>query len=118
MPGPPKGTRHRGTPLIGAPSRNPGGRPKAAAGWRESLRNDESLREDILKLARGAQTKADKDTVKYLLDQGFGRASQSIELSGGIDLRTAAVDVREWAQSIGKLEEFEAWVAARSSKSS
>ena len=72
---PRKGQKHSGQWDKGV-SGNPGGKPKLADGWRESLRNDETLRVEILKLAKGEQSKANADHLKYLLDQGFGRAPQ------------------------------------------
>ena len=110
---PRKGERHSGQFTSNDPRQNKDGRPRAAAGWRESLRNDETLRKEILKLAKGEQTKAQADHVKYLLDQGFGRAPQTIELSGTVTHRTALVDFRVWVESVGLLEEFEAWISSR-----
>lgn len=65
---------HRGLPKKGEPSRNPGGRPRAAEGWRESIRTDETLRTLALQIAKGEEVDGNPEMVRWLLDQGFGRA--------------------------------------------
>lgn len=80
---PRKGQKHSGQFDKGQ-SGNPGGRPKLAEGWRQSIREDEELRDLARRAAKGQLTheervKIDRDLLKYHLDQGFGRASQQLE---------------------------------------
>jgi hypothetical protein len=82
---PRKGQKHSGQ-FVKGQSGNPAGRPKAAEGWRERLRNDPDLQDLAIAIAKGQIPKpnvmANPDMLKYLLDQGFGRAPQQIEHTG------------------------------------
>jgi hypothetical protein len=83
------GQKHSGSFKAGEGSANPGGRPRAAKGWRESIRNDKKLRALARRAAKGTLKpgeKPDKAMLQYLLDQGFGRAQQTVEQKGAVSI--------------------------------
>jgi hypothetical protein len=88
-------------------SGNPAGYPKAAIGWRESLRNDEYLRDLVRRSAIGQLTNGerktiDKENLRYLLDQGFGRAP-SIDAAAQVRAEMATIFAK-LRERLGELE--------------
>ena len=68
-------------------SGNPGGRPKENAEVKAAARaaGPEAI-EKLLELMRGDDRRTALAAAQALLDRGFGKPSQSVELSGGLEL--------------------------------
>ena len=85
----------------GDPSPNPGGRPKLAEGYRKAIRDNpeyQRLAEEAA-LGKRKMTRAQWEALKYQLDQGMGKAAQSLQVTK-IDFRAGAAVV------LDVLEEF------------
>lgn len=118
-PGPKPGTHHAGTFKKGQPSANPGGRPKLAEGFREEIRNDESLRKLLYDIAHGRAkvTEQRRHTLLWMLDQGFGRAPQHVTVDGKVTLEDAAKEIREFLRQFPEVEvRLDAWLAEKAAK--
>jgi hypothetical protein len=70
-----------------------------------------------MRTLRRKMRKDDTSAATYVIDQAWGKAAQPVEVSGTVTLRSAAVEVLRFIESIGKSAEFEAWLSAHSSES-
>ena len=99
-------------------SGNPSGYPKQAIGWRKSIRDNPVFRDLYERAAVGKLTPeeralVDPDRLEYLLDQGFGRAPQTVKLEGMISIDDAVEELRGFLEPRGLLAEFETWLEAK-----
>jgi hypothetical protein len=67
----------------GGPSPNPGGRPKEVAEVKELARvHTAAAIETLVRLLNGPDPKASVAAARELLDRGYGRPSQALEVTG------------------------------------
>ena len=77
--------------LKGQPSPNPSGRAKDIAGWREKLRHLSEAA--LLRLsaalddvdAEGKPSRQCIEAAQFVIEQGWGKATQSLQVTGRID---------------------------------
>jgi hypothetical protein len=89
---------------------NPGG-PGRPPGSLEEFRR--AMREDVPAAQENVRKNLKKGNLRaaeLVYEHAWGKPTQPVEIGGTVTLRSAVVDVREWAESIGRLADFEKWV--------
>lgn len=112
---------HRGNWKQGQ-SGNPAGYPKGTTEFRQRIREDEKIHDLLFRAARGELTEAERrkfdgQTLRFMVEQGHGRAPQAIKVDGMLTLDEAAKEIREFLLRYPEIEaELDAWLESKRSQ--